>query len=336
MAGISTKGGTVMKRLTGWLFAFCAMALAIQPHAVQAQETYPNQAIRFVVPFPPGGGADTLARIAGEAAGKQLGQQFIIENQPGAGGNLAAIVVKDAAPDGYTLLQGNVAHTIGMSLYDDPGYEIQQDFVPIIRLGSSAFILAVGPNVQVKTLQEFVELARSKPGELTYGSSGNGGPSHLAMEMLKSTAGIDVRHIPYKGAAPVLTDLLGGRIDAAFLTLPAAIPQIEAGAIKGLAVTSAQRSMLAANFPTVAESGYPGYEAVTWFGLMAPKGTPAEIIGKLHKVFQGVISDPVIRQGLLDRGFDVVDNTAEEFAAFVSSETKKWAVTAEQSHAKAD
>ncbi|MGV6873446.1 Bug family tripartite tricarboxylate transporter substrate binding protein [Pseudochelatococcus sp. B33] len=277
-----------------------------------------------------------MARVVGDAAGKKFGQEIIIDNRPGAGGNLAAMIVKQAAPDGYTLLQGNVAHTIGMSLYDNPEYDVEKDFVPVIRLGSSAFMLAVGPNVPANNLQEFIDRARSNPGGLTYGSSGSGGPSHLAMEMLKSAAGVDIRHIPYKGASPVLTDLLGGRIDAAFLTLPAAIPQIEAGKIKGLGVSAAVRSELAPDFPTIAESGYPEYEAVTWFGVMAPTGTSPEIVAKLHDTFQSIISDPAMRKNLLNRGFDIVDNSTEEFTAFVASETKKWAKIVEESHAKAD
>lgn len=310
------------------------LALLLCASAVHA--AYPERPLRFVIPFPPGGGADNLARIVGQTAGEKLGQQIVIDNRAGAGGNIAAETVARAAPDGYTLLQANIAHAISASLYVKLNYDLVRDLVPVTQLASIPFVLAVNPALGVNSVNELIALAKAKPGQLNYASSGKGGPSHMAMEMFKSMAHISIRHVPYKGAAPAATDLIAGQVQASFFTVSSALPLISSGRIKALAIGSAQRSPLAPDLPTVAESGLAGYAATTWFGVMVPHGTPQAIVDRLHEVFTQVLKQPDVRERLVNQGFDVIGSSPAEFAAYVQAEMKRWSAVVKASDALRD
>jgi tripartite-type tricarboxylate transporter receptor subunit TctC len=299
-------------------------------------QAYPERPLRFVIPFPPGGGADNLARIVGQAAGEKLNQQIVIDNRAGAGGNIAAEVVSKAAPDGYTLLQTNVSHAISTSLYRKLNYDLLHDFVAVTQLASIPFILAVHPGTQIASVKDLTARAKAKPGELSYGSSGSGGPSHLAMELYKSVAGVDIRHIPYKGAAPIAADLMSGQVHMTFFTVSAALPYVSSGRVRPVAIASPRRSPLAPDVPTFGESGLPGFEATTWFGVMAPRGTKQSVVGRLHQVFTGVLKAPDVRERILKQGFEIVGSTPDEFAGYVKSEIPKWAKVVKASGASVD
>jgi tripartite-type tricarboxylate transporter receptor subunit TctC len=318
---------------TACLTAIVAAAIAAPPAAAQP---YPERPLRFVIPFPPGGGADNLARVVALPAGEKLGQQIVIDNRAGAGGNIAAEVVAKAAPDGYTLLQANVAHAISASLYRKLPYDIQKDFLPVTQLASIPFLLAVNPTLGVQSVKDLIALAKSKPGQLNYASSGNGGPSHMAMELFRTMAGISVRHIPYKGAVPAATDLLAGRVEMCFFTVSAALPFTSNGRLKALALASARRSPLVPDLPTVSEAGLPGFEATTWFGVMAPRGTPPAVVDKLHGAFIAALNAPGVRERLSNQGFDVVGSSPAEFSKYVKSEIAKWAKVVKASGAAVD
>ena len=299
-------------------------------------QTYPERPLRFVIPFPPGGGADNLARIVGASAADKLGQQIVIDNRAGAGGNIAAEVVAKAAPDGYTILQANVSHAISTSLYKKLNYDLTRDFVPVTQLASIPFVLAVFPGLNVMSVKDLIARARSKPGDLAYASSGSGGPSHLAMELFKSMAGVDIRHIPYKGAVPGATDLMAGNVQMMFFTVSAALPLMSGGKVRCVAIASARRSPLAADIPTVGESGLPGFEATTWFGVMVPRGTPNTVVSRLHAAFTGALSATDVRDRVVKQGFEIVASTPDAFAAYVRAEIPKWAKVIKASGASVD
>ncbi len=307
---------------------FLSLAAALLSAAVLATpgvaQDFPNKPITFLVPFTPGGGADLMARVVGEKAGELLGQTIVVENRPGAGGTIAAAVAAEAAPDGYTILETTVAHAIGQSLYKDLDYTYPDDFAPVAGLGSTGFVLSVNPKTPVKTVQEFIDYAKQHDGTLNYSSSGNGGPSHLSMELFKSMTGVNLTHIPYKGVSPAVADLVGGQVDATFVALPAALPLMEANKIVGLGLSTAERSDLAPDLPTIAESGVPGYESATWYGVLAPAGTPADVMKKLSDAFMAARQDPDVRAKLRGRGFDIANMTPEQFGAYMKSETDKW------------
>ena len=312
-----------------------AVACAASAAIVQGQ-TYPERPLRFVIPFPPGGGADNLARIVGISAAEKLGQQIVIDNRAGAGGNIAAEVVAKAAPDGYTLLQANVSHAISTSLYRKLNYHLLQDFIPVTQLASIPFVLAVNNSLNVASVKELIARAKAKPSELTYASSGSGGPSHLAMELFKSMSGVDIRHIPYKGAVPGATDLMAGNVQMMFFTVSAALPLMSTGKLKCLAIASARRSPLASDIPTVTESGLPGFEATTWFGVMVPRGTLAPVVTKLHDAFTGALKAPEVRERVLRQGFDIVGSDPAAFSSYVKAEIPKWAKVVKASGASVD
>jgi tripartite-type tricarboxylate transporter receptor subunit TctC len=309
---------------------FCA--LCAPAHA----QGYPERPLRFLIPFPPGGGADNLARIVGASAAERLGQQVVVDNRAGAGGNIAAEVVSKAAPDGYTLLQTNVSHAISTSLYRKLNYDLIKDFVPVTQLASIPFVLAVNPSLNVTQVKDLIARAKAKPGDLAYASSGSGGPSHLAMELFKSTAGVDLRHIPYKGAAPAATDLMGGSVHAMFFTVSAALPYMNSGRIRALGIASLKRSALVPDLPTMSEAGVPGFEATTWFGVMAPRGTSQMIVQKLHGAFTAALKTPDVRERVAKQGFDIVARQPAEFGAYVQAEIPKWAKVVKASGASVD
>jgi tripartite-type tricarboxylate transporter receptor subunit TctC len=300
-----------------------ASALLLAPRRAFAAN-YPDKPVRFVVPFTPGGGADSLARITGQYVSGKLGQQIYVDNKPGAGGNIAAEIVAKARPDGYTLLEGNLAHAIAMTLYRQLRYDIEKDFTPVIALGSVPFVLAVAPDLPVKSVQDLLELARAKSSVLNYASSGVGGPSHLMMVLFESIAGVKLTHVPYKGAAPMAEDLMAGRVQVSFITTPASVPLMKSGHIRGLALSSAHRLDTLPDLPTIAESGVAGYDAVTWFGVLAPRGTSDDIVRTLNQAFVAAIQDADVRKRLQAEGFEMIGGTPSEFTAFIHAQTAKW------------
>lgn len=316
--------------------AVAAACLGGAANAMAASGDYPTRPIRFVVPFPPCGGADTLARVLGQKLGEAWGEQVVIDNRPGAGGNISAEIAAKAAPDGYTIFQGNVAHAISASLYARLNYDLVRDFSPVTQLASTPFVLLVNPSLPANSVRELVALAKAKPGQLNYGSSGSGGASHLAMELFKSMAGVDVRHIPYKGAGPAATDLISGQIQLMFFVQAAARPHISSGRLRGLAVASAKRSSALPELPTVAESGVPGYEAGSWYGVLVPTGTPGRVITRLHAAITRVLSLPDVKERLSNQGFEVVGNTPAQFGAYIRAEIPKWARVVKASGARVD
>ncbi|MPZ44986.1 MAG: tripartite tricarboxylate transporter substrate binding protein [Betaproteobacteria bacterium] len=311
-------------------------AIAFSTSLTVNAQHYPERPLRFVIPFPPGGGADNLARIVVTAANEKLGQPIVVDNRAGAGGNIAAEVVAKAAPDGYTLLQANVAHAISASLYRKLNYDLLRDFAPVTQLASIPFVLAVSPQLGASSVKEVIARARAKPDALSYASSGNGGPSHLAMELFKSMARVDIRHIPYKGAAPGSAALMANNVQLMFFTVSAALPLMAGGRVQCLAIASTRRSALAPDLPTVSEAGLPGFEATTWFGVMVPSGTARPIVTTLHQAFTGALKIASMRDRILKQGFEIVGSDPEAFGAYVRTEIPKWATVVQASGAGVD
>jgi tripartite-type tricarboxylate transporter receptor subunit TctC len=304
--------------------------------AANAAPGYPAKAVTIVVPYPPGGPTDIVARVVGQKLAERIGQAVVIDNRPGAGGNVGASLVAKAAPDGYTLLLGTTAHAINPSIFANLNYDIVKDFSPVVLLTSLPLAVVVNPSLPAKNIQELIALAKSSPAPIAYASSGNGQSTHLAAELFKSMAGVPMTHVPYKGSAPALTDLVAGQVSVMFDTMLSSMPQVKSGRLRALAVTSATRSGAAPNLPTVAESGVPGYEAVAWSGLLAPANTPPEIVAKLNSEINQILKQPEVRKRFLDDGADPVGGTAEQFSAHIKSEVKKWGEVAKASGARVD
>ena len=304
----------------GWLF-LSIVALAGIPFA-QAQ--YPGKPVRLIVPFPPGGGTDTLARIVGQKLGETLGQQVIIDNRPGAGTNIGAEIAARSAPDGYTVLMGNISHAINVTLYSKLSYDLAKDFAPVSLLASTPNILVVHPSVPVKSVKELVALAKARPGQLDYASSGSGSSAHLAGELFLNMTGVKMTHVPYKGGGPAVIALVGGQCSVGFATTPSVVAHVKSGKMRGLAVTSAQRSPSTPELPTLNEAGVKGYEAGTWYGFLVPTGTSKEIIARLHAESIKLLKQSDVRQRLDNAGFEAIGNTPEEFGAYIRSEIEKW------------
>jgi tripartite-type tricarboxylate transporter receptor subunit TctC len=300
-----------------------------------AQDTYPNKPIKVVVPFPAGGATDILTRAITEKLAQRIGQPVIIENRPGAGANIGAATVAKAAPDGYTLLMGSIgSHSISVTYHKDPGYNFQKDLMPISAAGTLSNIVVIGNEVPAKNLAELVAYAKANPGKLTCGSSGTGGLIHLTCEMFKSTAGIDVLHVPYKGTSFLMPDLISGRVTMALDTFPPYMSMLKDKKVRALAITTPKRSPLIPDVPTVAESGYPGFESVASYGFFAPAGTPKPIIDKLNKDINAVLLDPQLKENLLAQGIDLEGSTPEALQAFVKGEIDKWARVIKTSNIK--
>ncbi len=310
-----------MKRVhCGWL-SFLVVALAA---LAPAQAQYPAKPVRLIVPFPPGGGTDTLARIVGQKLGETLGQQVIIDNRPGAGTNIGAEIAAKSAPDGYTVLMGNISHAINVTLYSKLSYDFAKDFAPVSLLASTPNILVVHPSVPVKSVKELVALAKARPGQLDYASSGSGSSAHLAGELFLNLTGVKMTHVPYKGGGPAVIALVGGQVSVGFATTPSVIAHVKSGKMRGLAVTSAQRSPSTPELPTISEAGVAGYEAGTWYGFLVPTGTSKEIVARLHAESVKLLKLPDVRQRLDNAGFDPIGNSPEEFGAYIRSEIEKW------------
>jgi tripartite-type tricarboxylate transporter receptor subunit TctC len=316
------------------LFAIAALLYATTAPAQDAR--YPTKPIRLVVGYTPGGATDIIARTLAAKLQDSLGQTVLVENKPGATSNIASEAVAKAVPDGYTLLMGTIANATNMTIYKNPGYDTLRDFVHITQTMSAPSVLAVHPSVPAKTLRELIALARQQPGKLTYASSGNGGSPHLAGEMLKLRTGIDIVHVPYKGATPGMTDLLGGQVTMSFQTALSAIPYLQSGKLNVIAVAAHRRMALLPNVPTMAEAGLADFEVSSWNGLFAPVKTPPEIVARLHQMTVKALALPDVREKLAAQGAEAVGNTPEEFRAYIKSEIDKWGRVIRESGAKVE
>jgi len=300
-------------------------------------QAYPTHSIRLVVPFPAGGTTDILARAAAQKLSESLGQAVVVDNRPGAAGNIGADLVAKSAPDGYTLLMGTVGtHAINPSLYAKMPYDHVKDFVPVVLVAGVPNVLAVYPPFPVNSVAELIALAKAKPGTINFASSGSGTSIHMSGELFKSMAGVDMTHVPYKGSAPALTDLMGGQVQIMFDNLPSALPLIKAGKLRAIAVTSLKRAPALPDVPTISESGLPGFEASSWFGVLAPAGTPSPIVAKINADVNKWLQSPEAREQMLAQGANAAGGTPEQFAAHIRAETEKWAKVVKASGAKAD
>lgn len=286
---------------------------------------WPDRPVRLLVPFAPGGGVDTFARTISPRLSAVLGQQWVIDNRPGAAGNIATEIVVKANPDGHTVLLGQgTTLTVNPALYKLP-FNVATDLRPVVMLTASQYMMVVHPSLTVKSLREFVALAKAKPGALNYGSTGVGSPLHLAAELFKARAGIEMAHVPYKGGAPAVAAVLGGEIQALVVSLPSALPHVRTGRLIGLAVTGPARSAVAPDIPTIAESGFPGFEVTSWYGLLVPAKTPEQIVIALQDAALKVVQLPEVREQLLRQGLDITTRNAPQFAAQIRTETALWA-----------
>ena len=302
-----------------------------------AAQSYPSKPIRFVVPYPPGGPLDTVARLLGQKVAESVKQPVIVDNKPGAGGNIGADAVAKSPADGYTILMGAVAtHAINPTLYASIPYDPVKDFQPVTQLASTPNVLIVNNSVPAANVRDFIAYAKAHPGKLNFGSGSTGSAGHLAGELFKAMAGVDMTHVPYKGAAPAMQDLIGGQVQVMFDNFASANTQVKAGKVKALAVTTAKRSTLAPELPTIGESGLPGFDINTWFGIFVPAGTPRDVVDRLHAEFTRALALPDIRERLVNLGAEPVGNRPEEFAAYIRSEGEKYARVIKASGAKAD
>lgn len=300
-------------------------------------QDFPTKPITIVVPFSAGGTTDILARIVAHSLQAELKQPIVVDNRAGAAGNIGAQAVARAQPDGYTLLLGTVGtHAINAALYKKLGFDPVKDFAPLTRVANVPNLLVTNPEQPYKTVQELIAYAKANPGKVNFGSSGAGTSIHLSGELFKSMAGVDIQHVPYKGSAPALSDLLGNQIGIMFDNMPSSISHVRSGRLRPLAVTTAKRSPELPDVPTVAESGVPGYEATSWFGMFAPANTPAPVLARLHGALIKVLSDPAVVKRIGEQGAEPVTETPEQFAAFIAAESKKWGEVVKQSGASVD
>ena len=306
------------------LLGIILLALTIAGPRTASAQSYPAKAVRIVVPFPPGAGADIVTRLITAKLGSAFGQQFVVDNRAGAAGHIGAEVAAHAAPDGYTLLSTPASIVISRSLYPKLNYDIEKDLDPVVLIASAPFVLVVHPSLPARNVRELIALARAKPGELYYASTGNGGTPHLATEIFKMQAKIDIVHVPYKGTPPAVTDLLSGQVQLMFANTLSVLPHVRSGRLRALAISSIKRSAAAPELPTVAESGMPGFDVSTWFGMLAPRGTPKEIIDRLDGEVRKIVQMADVRARLISQGADPIGSTPEEFRAYLKSELVKW------------
>jgi tripartite-type tricarboxylate transporter receptor subunit TctC len=311
------------------------VVLALLCAGVLAQ-TYPNRAIRLIIPFPPGGGTDTMARSISPKLSEFLGQQVVLENRGGAGANIGAEMAAKSPPDGYTIMLATITNAIGASLYTRLNYDLVRDFAPITQLATTPHVLVVHPSVPVRTVKQYIAFAKARPDQLTYSSSGAGSAAHLAGALFDSLTGTKTVHVPYKGGGPSMIALVGGEVSVCFATMPSAIGYVKADRLRALAVTTEKRSPSMPDLPTIAETGVAGYEAGSWYGLSAPAGTSKEIVARLNAEAQKVLKLPDVRDRLFNAGFEIVTSTPEQFAAFTKSEIQKWGKLVRASNLKVD
>ncbi|MEZ2737854.1 Bug family tripartite tricarboxylate transporter substrate binding protein [Comamonas jiangduensis] len=322
-------------RRTGIKTLAAAALLATGVGAAVAQDGYPNKPLTMVVPFSAGGTTDILARIVGQALGQELGQTIIIENKPGAGGNIGAQQAARAKADGYTLFMGTVGtHAINQALYKKLPYDPIKDFTPLSRVANVPNLLVAHPSRPYKTVKEMIEYGKKHPNEITYGSPGSGASPHVSGALFQSMTGVELTHVPYKGSAPAISDLLGNQIAVMFDNMPSAIQHVRSGKLRPIAVTTAKRSPELPDVPTIAEAGVPGYEATSWFGLWSVAGTPQPVLDKLHASLTKVLKDPAVSKKIADQGGEVVIETPAQFDAFIKSEAAKWGKVVKESGAE--
>ncbi|MDS1142534.1 tripartite tricarboxylate transporter substrate binding protein [Pusillimonas sp. SM2304] len=313
-----------MRKTRRLLHPLAVLALVLGAPAAGAA-AWPEQTITMVVPYPPGGPTDIVARVVAQGLGEKLGQTVVVDNKAGAGGNIGADIVARAKPDGYTLLIATTAHAINMSLFKDLNYDTRGSFEPISALTEGPLMLVTRPDLGVNTVQELIQHAKQAAQPMTFASSGNGQSTHLAAELFSSMAGIDMTHIPYRGSAPAMTDVMGGQVDIMFNTMLSSMPYVTDGKMKALAVTSAKRSPAAADLPTIDEAGLDGYEATAWNGLLAPKDTPADIVDKLSATLKDVMNQPKVKDTFTAQGFAPNWMAPQDFKAYLDNEVNKWA-----------
>ena len=304
--------------------------------ATAAAQDYPTKPIRLIAPFAPGGATDVLARIAGQKLHERLGQPVIVENRTGAGGNIGAEQAARAAPDGYVLLMGGVPHAISVSLYPKLGYDLVKDLSAIAEVASFPSMIVLHPSLSSKSVKELIALAKARPGQLNFGSAGNGSPNHLALELFKTLAGVSMMHIPYKGAGQVVGDLLAGQLQLASMGFPVAMPHVKAGKLRAIAVTGAARSPLLPEVPTVAEAGLAGYDVSSWYGVFGPAALPRDIVTKLNAEIGRGINAPELKERLAALGAEPSTKSPDAFAQYVRDEIAKWAKVVKASGAKLD
>ncbi|WP_454688749.1 Bug family tripartite tricarboxylate transporter substrate binding protein [Achromobacter aloeverae] len=326
------------RALTAMMLGGAVTLGAIAPAQAETQTNYPSHPVTMIVGYAAGGATDIVARLLAKSLTQELGQTFVVENRTGANSNIGAEAVTRAAPDGYTLYVGSIANTINMTLYSKLNYDVNKDFAPIGMMASVPNILVVNPKVPVHNVKEYIAYAKAHPGKLSCASSGSGSSIHLSCELFKMETGTDILHVPYRGSGPAVADLLGGQVDSMFDNMPSSLPHVRAGKLRALGVTTLQRVSFAPDVPTLAESGLPGFSVESWFGLMAPAGTPPAVIERLNTALNKALKDPELRATYEKSGFVLppADNSPKTFGAFVAAETAKWAKVVKQANLKAD
>ena len=323
----------IIKSSSYCIFFSCVVLLMGVPALAQ---DFPSKAIRVVVPFPPGGGTDFMGRVVMQKVGESLGTTVVIDNRGGAGSSIGTEIVARSPADGYTVLIISGAHAINPSIYAKLPYDSVRDFAPVTMFASGPALLVVHPSVPAKSVKELIALAKARPGQLNYASAGIGTPPHLSGELFKTMAGVDMVHVPYKGNGPAYTDLIGGQVTVMFPNVSTAMAHVRAGKLRALAVTTKNRTPSAPELPTISEAGVPGYDVSSWYGLLAPAGTPPAVVSKLQTEIAKVLRSPDVSKNLTSQGLDLVGNTPEEFSAILRAEIVKWAKVAKASGARAE
>jgi len=321
----------ILRRLI--LVLFAGASISTLPVAAQ---TYPSKPVRVIVSFPPGAGVDIVARTITPRLTAAFGQQFVVDNRAGASGNLGSEVAAHAVPDGYTLLFTPASVASSQALYQKLGYNLEKDLDPISLVASAPFVLVVHPSLPVKSVKELIAMAKAKPGQLLYASTGNGGSPHLAMELFKMQAKIDIVHIPYKGTPPAVTDLIAGQVSMMFANTLSVLPYVNSGRLRALGISSAKRSAAAPALPTIAETGMPGFEASTWFGMLAPAGTTKDIVARLTGELRKIVNTKSVSESLIAQGADPIGSSAEEFQARIKMDIEKWTRTIKAAGVRAE
>jgi tripartite-type tricarboxylate transporter receptor subunit TctC len=324
------------KRKMREIARFIAAVVAGLSACAAGAQNYPTKPVRVVVSFPAGAGVDIVARTITPRLTEAFGQQFVVDNRAGASGNLGSEIAAHAAPDGYTLLFTPASVASSQALYPKLGYNLERDLVPISIIASAPFVLVVHPSLPVKNVKDLIAMAKAKPGLLLYASTGNGGSPHLASELFKMQAKIDIVHIPYKGTPPAVTDLIAGQVSMMFANTLSVLPYVNSGRLRALAISSAKRSAAAPALPTIAESGMPGFEASTWFGMLAPTGTPRDIVARLTAELRKIVQNRSVADALIAQGADPIGSTAEEFQARIRADIDKWTRTIKAAGVRAE
>ena len=327
---------TFVSTLLSHFLFLCVLCVLCGSSLSSAVDGYPSKPIRIIVPYTPGGFNDTLARTLGQKLNEKWGQPVMVDNRPGGGTTIGTSLVAKAPADGHTLLVVSFAFGVNPSLYTLLPYDTQRDFAPVVLAAGTPNILVVNPELPVKSVRDLITLAKSKPGKLNYATAGSGSSNHLSMEMFKSMAGVDIVHVPYKGSAPAVTDLIGGQVDVMFDNVPNVLQHVKAGKLRGLAVSSSKRSPFTPDLPTVAEAGLPGFDVSVWFGVVAPSGTSKAVVSRLNAEINRILKLPGVVELFHKQGVEPLGGTPDAFASFLRDQTVKWAKVVKQSGAKAE